>query len=261
MRGSISSRDCRLPYNPNVSKEPYLSLIIPAYNEAARLPRSLEQVNAFVEAQSYACEVLVIENGSRDDTYQVAQSFARNHPVFRVEHRDQAGKGGAVQQGMLSAKGEFRMMLDADLSMPVSEISRFLPPQQPEADVVIASREAPGAVRYDEPNLRHIGGRVVNIMIRLLALPRLHDTQCGFKCFRAAVAEDLFSQQTIDGWAFDVEVLYIARLRGYRVIELPVPWYYSPQSHVKPVQDTIQVFKDILKIRSNARKGLYGRSS
>lgn len=239
-------------------KEPTLSLIVPAYNEANRLPDTLQKIDEFIQAQPYNCEVLVIENGSSDDTYQVAADFAKRHASFQVEHLEERGKGLAVRHGMLLAKGQFRMMLDADLSMPVDQIPRFLPPQQPDADIVIASREAPGAVRYNEPNVRHFGGRVINAMIRWLALPGLQDTQCGFKCFRAAAAEDLFRQQTIGGWAFDVEVLYIARLRGYHIVELPVPWYYSPQSHVRPIQDAIQVFRDILTIRSNAYRGAYG---
>jgi hypothetical protein len=159
---------------------------------------------------------------------------------------------------MLAARGKYRMMLDADLSMPVDQIIRFLPPQLKGADVVIASREAPGAVRYNEPDYRHIGGRVVNLLIRLLAIPDLQDTQCGFKCFRADVAEDLFRKQTLEGWSFDVELLYIAGLRGYNIVELPIPWYYSDLSHVDPIRDSVRLFFDLLAIRRNALKGLYG---
>lgn len=201
----------------------------------------------------------MIENGSTDGTLSVAQDFAKQHPNFAVHHSDQRGKGLAVRLGMLAARGEFRMMLDADLSMPVDQIPRFLPPQQ-HADVVIASREAPGAVRYDEPSFRHLGGRLITTMIKVMALPRIQDTQCGFKCFRAEVAEDLFSKQTLTGWSFDVELLYIARLRGYSIVELPIPWYYRPQSHVRPFQDAVHFFFDLLRLRNNARRGLYGRA-
>jgi hypothetical protein len=171
--------------------------------------------------------------------------------------RSPRGKGAAVRRGMLAAAGEYRMMLDADLSMPVSEINRFLPPQLSGVDIAIASREAPGAVRYNEPPYRHFGGRVINAMIKLLALPGLEDTQCGFKCFSGRAAEDLFSKQTITGWSFDVEILFIARRRGYQIAELPIPWYYSGQSHVKPLQDTTRMFFDLLLIRSNAARGVY----
>jgi glycosyltransferase involved in cell wall biosynthesis len=245
-----------LAYNPCVPA-PFLSIVIPAYNEEQRLPSTLEQVQAFVAAQSYTSEVLVIENGSRDKTFEVAEAFAAAHPGFTVLRASAQGKGRAVRKGMLAAKGEYRMMLDADLSMPVDQIPRFLPPAQPSVDVVIASREAPGAVRYNEPGYRHIGGRVINTMIRIFALPGLQDTQCGFKCFRGAVADDLFSKQTINGWAFDVEILFIARLRGYAIVELPIPWYFSPQSHLRPLYDAVKIFYDLMKVRINALRGVY----
>lgn len=240
---------------------PFLSLIIPAYNEERRLPTTLQQVDDYLKAQDYSSEVLVIENGSQDNTFAIAQEFVKKHSNFSVQRTADRGKGLAVRQGILSATGEYRMMVDADLSMPMDQISRFLPPAQKDTDIVIASREAPGAVRYNEPGYRHIGGRVINTMIRVMALPGLQDTQCGFKCFRAKVAEDLFSRQTIMGWAFDVEILYIARLRGYSIVELPIPWYFSEQSHLRPVHDALHIFFDLLRIRANARRGLYGRAA
>ncbi len=240
-----------------VSQTPFLSLIIPAFNEEKRLPETLLQVHNFISAQKYSSEVLVIENGSLDKTYQVAKAFCEKHSHFSVQRAAARGKGLAVQQGMLAATGQYRIMLDADLSMPIEEVNRFLPPNGEKADIVIASREAPGAVRYKEPGFRHLGGRLINTMIRLLALPGLQDTQCGFKGFRGGVATDLFSKQTILGWAFDVEILYMARLRGYSIEELPIPWYYRSQSHVRPFHDTFQIFFDILRIKANARKGRY----
>lgn len=242
---------------PLVPPTPYLSLIIPAYNEEQRLPASLRSVYEFVSKQSYAWEVVVVENGSSDNTLRIAQEFADKHTGFHVLQANGRGKGLAVRQGMLFAQGEWRMMLDADLSMPVNEIPRFIPPAIQNSEVIIASREAPGAVRYNEPEVRHIGGRVINAMIRLLALPGLHDTQCGFKCFSARAAQELFTRQTIDGWSFDVEILYLARKRGYKITELPIPWYYSDQSHVRPVADTLAMLADILRIRSNDLRGHY----
>ncbi|MCL5428398.1 MAG: glycosyltransferase [Chloroflexi bacterium] len=240
---------------------PFLSLIVPAYNEGSRLPTALQQIDDYVKSQTFSSEVLVIENGSLDNTFSIAADFAKTHKRFSVRRTSERGKGLAVRQGMLAAAGEFRMMLDADLSMPVDQINRFLPPVQKDKDIVIASREAPGAVRYNEPGYRHMGGRVINTMIRVMALPGLQDTQCGFKCFRAEVAEDLFSQQTIMGWAFDVEILYIARLRGYSIEELPIPWYFSEQSHLRPVYDAFHIFFDLLRIRANAARGLYGHKA
>jgi hypothetical protein len=162
---------------------------------------------------------------------------------------------------MLEARGEFRFMCDVDLSMPITEINRFLPPQLTAFDVAIASREAEGAVRHNEPAYRHYGGRAVNLMIRALILPGLHDTQCGFKCFCGQIAEDLFRHQTMNGWSFDIEVLYIARQRGYRIVELPIPWYFKSESKVNVVRDTIRMGMDILRMKRNAINGVYRRNS
>jgi hypothetical protein len=162
---------------------------------------------------------------------------------------------------MLEANGEYRFMADADLSMPITEITRFFPPALNGGDVVIASREAPGAVRYNEPSYRHLGGRVVNVMIRLLALPGLQDTQCGFKCFQGQVAEDLFRHQTLTGWSFDIELLFIARLRRYRIFELPIPWYFNPESKLSALQDAIKMASDIFKIHWNNFRGVYRKES
>ncbi|MBN1667212.1 MAG: glycosyltransferase family 2 protein [Anaerolineales bacterium] len=237
--------------------QPLLSIIIPAYNEAGRLPRTLEQISTFLQQQDYQAEVLVVENGSQDDTLAIAQQYAQQHPICRVLQTGQRGKGLAVRQGMLAATGQYRFMCDADLSMPITEINRFLPPAIPNPEIVIASREAPGALRFDEPAYRHWGGRLINLVIRWLALPGIRDTQCGFKCFRADIAEDLFRYQRLEGIAFDPEILSIARLRGYQIIELPVPWHFAAESRIRLVRDTLQLVRDLFRIRSNARQGLY----
>lgn len=238
-------------------KDILLSIIIPAYNEEKRLPGALEQILQLLQEQDYPAEVLVVENGSQDRTFEIAAAFADWHPAFRAIHETRRGKGLAIQRGMLEAVGAYRFMCDADLSMPVGEIARFIPPNLDNFDIAIASREAPGAVRYNEPAVRHLGGRLINTMIRWLALPGLQDTQCGFKCFRAAVAEDLFKRQTMAGWSFDVEILYIARKRNYQVVEVPIPWYYSSDSKINALQDTLKMGKDILQIRRNDKNGLY----
>ncbi len=237
---------------------PFLSIVIPAHNEEIRLPSTLEQVFAFVEAQPYRTEVLVVENGSRDQTLQVAQAFATQHPQLRVLQNNERGKGWAVKRGMLEAAGDYRFMCDADLSMPVTEINHFLPPKLDDFDIAIASREARGSVRYNEPPYRHLGGRAINLIIRALALPGLQDSQCGFKCFCASVAEDLFRVQTMPGWSFDIELLYIARRRGYRVVEIPINWYFGANSKISPLRDALRMIGDIFTIRRNARRGLYG---
>ncbi len=236
---------------------PFLSIVIPAHNEERRLPGTLEQVFNFLQTQSYTAEVLVVENGSQDNTLKVAQDFAGGCPPCRVLQADGRGKGLAVRQGMIFAQGEYRFMCDADLSMPIAEVNRFLPPASNDFDIAIASREAPGAIRYNEPAYRHWGGRGINLIIRTLALPGLHDTQCGFKCFRAPIAEDLFAHQTLTNWSFDIELLYIARRRGFRIVEVPIPWYYSSETKINPVRDALQMMRDIITIRRNACRYLY----
>ena len=162
-----------------------------------------------------------------------------------------------MRKGLLAARGEYVFMCDADLAMPIEEVSKFLPPTLDDYDVAIASREAPGARRYNEPWHRHVMGRVFNLLVRLLAVPGIQDTQCGFKCFRRQVAHDILPVQTIDGWAFDVEVLHIAKRRGYRLVEVPVNWYYGEGSRVSPIRDSIKMALEVLRIRRNGRAGLY----
>ncbi len=236
-----------------------LSIVIPAYNEEKRLPASLEQLFRFLRTQTYPFEVLVVENGSHDRTLEIAQEFARQYPELRVLQCRERGKGLAVRQGMLEASGTYRMMCDVDFSMPVEQINRFIPPQLENFDIAIASREAPGAVRYNEPAYRHFVGRGFNLLIKILALPGLDDTQCGFKCFRGAIVEDLFRRQTLTGWSFDVELLFIARQSGYRIVEIPIPWYFNPESKVRVLHDSFQMGLDLFNIRLKGLRGLYAR--
>lgn len=236
---------------------PYLSIIIPAYNEETRLPLTLPKVAEFVEAQSYQAEVLVVDDGSIDRTAEIVTEFATQHPTVRLVRAEHGGKGHAVKIGMLQAQGEYAFLCDADLAMPITELTKFLPPQLDSYQVAIGSREAKGAVRYHEPAYRHIMGRVFNWLVKIMAVPGFEDTQCGFKCFHRSVRQDLFSHQTIAGFGFDVEVLYIAQKRGYRIFEVPIHWYYQTESKVHPVRDTIRMVQDMLTVRRNDRLGLY----
>jgi glycosyltransferase involved in cell wall biosynthesis len=237
--------------------DPFLSVVIPAHNEENRLPETLAGLFDFLSGQPYPAEVIVVENGSRDRTLEIAQAFAARFSQLRVLQEAQRGKGLAVRRGMLAARGEFRFMCDADFSMPVSEINRFFPPALNGTDIAIASREAPGSQRYGEPAHRHLVGRIFNTLIRVIALPGLHDTQCGFKCFRAEVAEDLFCRQILPGWSFDVEVLFIARKLGYRILEIPIPWYFNPDSKISVLRDSARMAFDLLTIRLNGLRGRY----
>ena len=237
---------------------PFLSIIIPARNEVIRLPATLDKINAFVKTQPYLAEVLIVENASTDATLQLAQETARQCDWLRVIHLDEGGKGLAVRTGMLAAAGEYRFICDADLSMPIEQVNRFIPPAQSPVEVAIASREIKGAVRHGEPLYRHLVGRVFNFLVRVILLPGLNDTQCGFKCFRGDVARKVFTRQTINGWSFDAEALLIARELGYRITEIPIDWYFSPYSRVHLVRDSARMALDLLAIRRQARQGRYG---
>lgn len=230
-------------------KKPFLSIVIPAYNEETRLPASLEKISAFLAQQDYTAEVLIVENGSSDRTFAIAQEFEQKDPTFRALHIEQRGKGIAVKTGMLAAKGEYRFICDADLSMPIEEVNNFLPPILKDCPIAIASREAHGSQRIGEPAYRHVIGRVFNTFVKIMALPGLQDTQCGFKCFSAKAAEQLFQMQTIYGWTFDVEVLFLARKLGYTICEVPIRWYFDPHSKVKFLRDSLQMAADLFGIR------------
>lgn len=237
--------------------QPLLTIIIPAYNEESRLPVTLPQVLAFAEAQPYAVEVLVVDNGSSDRTAEIVQEMAGAHSVLSLLNQPVRGKGAAVRKGIQEGHGEYLFICDADLAMPVAEVSKFLPPALSDYDIAIASREAPGARRYNEPAYRHLMGRAFNLVVRTLAVPGIQDTQCGFKCFHHEVARTLFAMQRVDGWAFDVEVLHIAIRRGYRIVEVPINWYYGEGSRVSPLRDSLRMLLEVLRIRRNSRRGLY----
>ncbi len=236
---------------------PFLSIIIPAHNEENRLPRTLEQVFSFLKLQSYTSEVVVVENGSSDRTLEIARQFSDLYPNLVVIKEEQRGKGNAVRRGMLSARGDYRFICDADLSMPIEDLQKFLPPTLENFDIAIGSREAPGAIRYNEPPYRHIGGRAINLAIRALILPGLNDTQCGFKCFNASTTESLFNQQTLNGWSFDIELLYLARRKKLRIHEVPIRWYFDADSKVSAVRDALRMISDIFRIHLNALRGAY----
>ena len=235
----------------------FLSIVLPAYNEAERLPESLPQIIKFVECQDYSIEVLIVDDGSVDQTVEVVREFQKEASCISLLQVPHGGKGHAVKAGMLQARGEYLFLCDVDLSMPIEEVSKFLPPRLDKYDVAIASREIEGSHRHGEPAYRHLMGRIFNSIVRLLAVRGLHDTQAGFKCFRREVAQQLFPRQTINGWAFDVEILFIAQYRGFRVIEVPINWYYRSESKVRPLQDTYNMLREIFKVRSNAWRGHY----
>ncbi len=241
---------------PSSRKPPLLSIIIPAYNEAQRLPGSMEKILAWRQTAPYGVEIIIVENGSSDRTTEVAEAFAREHPGIRVIHSEK-GKGAAVKAGVYEGAGDYLFICDSDLSMPIAEVEKFLPPQLDGYDVAIGSREAPGAHRFGEPGYRHLMGRVFNFIVRTLAVPGFDDTQAGFKMFKRETAREIFAYQTITGWTFDVEALYIALKRGKKVVEVPINWYFDEDSRVDPMKDTWRMFWDVITIRLNDRRGVY----
>lgn len=256
--------------DPDDSSQPYLSVVIPAYNEASRLPSSLTTVMHYLEGCNYTYEVLVVDDGSDDDTADLVEQMGGDHPHVRAIRNPHRGKGFAVRTGMLAATGRFVLYSDADFSAPIEEVEKLLPYLEGRFHIAIGSREGAGARRYDEPGYRHLMGRVFNTFVRLVALPQFKDTQCGFKAFRHDATQALFRSLHLYGdnaadvkgamvTGFDVEVLYLALKWGYRVKEVPVQWYYSAGTKVNPLKDTFRMIKDILRVRYNDLRGLYKR--
>jgi dolichyl-phosphate beta-glucosyltransferase len=236
-----------------------LSIIIPAYNEEKRLPGTLDKIMSWANTVTYPVDIIIVENGSQDRTTEIAETFSRQFDNITVLHSPK-GKGSAVREGMLYGKGDFLFICDADLSMPIEEVEKFLFLCKNGYDVVIGSREAPGSVRYYEPRYRHLVGRVFNLIVQVLAVPGLSDTQCGFKLFQRESARHIFLQQTIIGWSFDVEAIYLARRCNYQIAEVPINWYFNPDSRVSVARDLWQMFFDLVRIRLNRRRGMYDLS-
>jgi dolichyl-phosphate beta-glucosyltransferase len=259
MSGMIMSEKNEISPSVN-THDPKLSIIIPAYNEEYRLPNTLKKITAWMQTITFVVELLIVENGSQDRTTEIAESYARQFDNIIVLHSSK-GKGAAVREGMLHGKGEYLFICDADLSMPIAEIENFLPPCATGYHIVIGSREAPGARRYNEPFHRHLIGRIFNEIVRVFVVPGFADTQCGFKLFQREVARDVFMRQTISGWTFDVEVIYLALKYGYRVAEVPINWYFNPDSRISILKDTWQMFYDLVRIRLNDWRCVYDRRS
>jgi dolichyl-phosphate beta-glucosyltransferase len=235
------------------------SVIIPAWNEERRMPASLQRVVAFVGGQPYPIEVVVVDDGSDDATPTIVEQFAQQYPFIKLIRNPHGGKGAAVKTGVAQAEGQYLIISDTDLSVPIEEMSKFLPPMLDSYDLAIASREVAGARRINEPYYRHLMGRAYNLLVQMAAMPGIQDTQCGFKAFRREVAREVFPYQTIEGWGFDVEILFIARRFGYHIVEVPVTWYYGMESKVQPVKDTLGMIRDLWRVRRNGWRGLYDR--
>ena len=236
-----------------------LSILIPAYDEARRIGPTLERLMASLAPQAIAWEILVADDGSRDGTVAIVEAFAAREPRVGVRRFPHRGKGATVRDGLLAVRGARRFLCDADLSMPPEQIARFLDVVPSQCDIAIGSREGPGAVRIGEPLHRHLVGRVFNTLVRAMVLPGIQDTQCGFKLFTAEAAAAVLPLTDIDGWGFDVEVLACARAQGWRVREVPIKWHFGEASRLKVLPHSIEMFRDLLRVRAKVRRGTYGR--
>jgi dolichyl-phosphate beta-glucosyltransferase len=231
---------------------PAVSVVIPAYNEAERLGLTLRRVLDYLARRGHSYELLVVDDGSRDDTPLVAERFAREG-VALLRHARNRGKGAALRTGVLATRGARVLLSDADLSTPIEDLAR-LEPRLAEADLVLGSRAVAGArIEEHQPLYRELMGKTFNLLIRLLGVRGLRDTQCGFKLLDGEVARELFAAVQVDGFAYDVELVWLARRRGYHVTEVGVTWSNSPASRVHPLRDPLRMLRDIVLMRYRHR--------
>jgi dolichyl-phosphate beta-glucosyltransferase len=230
--------------------KPYLSVIIPAYNEAKRLPLTLIDIDKHLSGADYSYEIIVVDDGSKDATEEVVRRFSHLIKNLRlIDNKKNHGKGWVVRQGMLEAKGKIRLFTDADNSTSVDQFNKMIPYFREGYDVVIGSRDIEGAKLVPpQPWHKRLAGDIGNLIIQVLLLPGMWDTQCGFKAFTEEAAKEIFSIAKINRWAFDVEALSLAKKLGYRIKEIPVVWVNDPFSLVKPMA-YFQVLWEVLKIK------------
>ncbi len=240
----------------------HLSVIVPAYNEEKRLPKTLEEIDKYLSGQSYDYEIVVINDGSKDKTAEaVKNSISKIKNLKIIDNKENHGKGYVVRQGMLEAKGDYRVFTDADNSTSIDQVEKMWPSFKEGYDLVIGSRDIKGAViAVPQPWYRQMLGEVFNLVVQTIAgLFGIWDTQCGFKGLTKKAAEDIFPRCKIDRWAFDVEILVIAKKLRYKIKEVPIVWVNDPDSKVK-LKGMVKMLLEVLQIRINSIKGVYGKS-
>ncbi len=235
---------------------PHLSVVVPAYNEESRLPRTLARLHEYYESQDYPYDVTVVSDGSKDGTSQVVRDFAATHPKFRlIEYTPNRGKGYAVRTGMLAAEGDLVLFCDADLATPQEETEKLLPRIADGADVAIGSRPLREShLDKRQPLYREMFGRLSNKLIQLLAVRGIQDTQCGFKLFTRKATQDIFARCKLNEFGFDFECLMVARDLEYRIDEVPIRWLDQEGSKVVLMRDGPRALRDLLKIRLAGKK-------
>jgi dolichyl-phosphate beta-glucosyltransferase len=245
----------------NVTQYPQYSIVIPAFNESARILSTLESVVSCVRTRGWAAEIIVVNDGSKDATADVVRAFAQNAPEVRmIENGQNRGKGYSVRAGFLEALGDVVMFTDADLSAPIEEAERLFAAIAGGADIAIGSRWLKTSRQtHRQPLYRQIFGRCFNLVIRTVMGLQFADTQCGFKAFTRSAAQTVFQLTTIERWGFDPEVLFIALKRGFWIIEVPVSWAHDSRSRISYIKDGMRMLEEIAIIRWNAFRGLYGK--
>ncbi len=233
-----------------------LSIVVPAYNEATRIGATLARIVDWARDAKRSIEVLVVDDGSSDETCRVVDDFARGEPSVRLLRQPRnKGKGASVKRGMLEAKGAYVLFSDADLSSPIEEVDRLMGYIEQGADVVIGSRSLPDSdIRTRQPRFRETMGRTFNRIVRIATGLPFHDTQCGFKLFTHKAAQSVFRELTVERFAFDVEMLLIAQDQHLRVREVPVVWAHAENSRVSPITDSARMFRDVLRVRLSRRR-------
>jgi len=241
-------------------ERPYLSIVIPAYNEEKRIGKTLKRILKFIATKSFTAEILVVDDGSVDGTVDVVNSFSNEKiPLKVIGYEKNRGKGYAIKTGMLAAGGEYALFTDADMSTPVEMLERFEPHMKDGVEVIIGTRKTAGAyVGKHQPFYRENMGKVFTwLSNRLLGLDT-SDFTCGFKCFHRRTIEPVFGSQRISGWGYDTEIIFIARRKGFRIQEVPVSWYNDEATRVKLWKNVFTCLSELYQIRNNNRKGLYG---
>ena len=234
-----------------------VSVVIPAFNEEKRLEPSLQRITEFLEKNFENFEILVVDDGSKDTTPEIVQKF-KEKKVKLIQNPKNMGKGFSVKLGMINAQHDYILFTDADLATPIEETTKFLEAIKQGYDVVIASRNVEGAnITVEQPKYRQVLGKAFPLLVKSMVLPDFKDTQCGFKMFTKQAARKIFPRQTIKRWAFDVEIIFIAKKLGYKIKELPVTWTDKEGSRLSPVKDSFRMLNEVAKIKYNEIKGEY----